>query len=138
VIAISDWRAQWKSFFEAVKIFIGQTNMQGSEILFEITGVLRSRNGDDVLPLGENPGKSQLRRRTVDFLSHLSYSLGQMQIAPEIISLEPGMMTAPVVLWNVIRRLESPSEKATSQWAVSNKAGAQLPACTQDFAFRIP
>src|ERR1039458_9726892 len=119
-------------------MLIGQMNVHGSEIFFEIAYVLRSGDGDDILALSEHPGKGQLRGRTADLLCDLPHGLGQMQIALEVFALEPGMVTPPVVLRNGILRLEPSSEETASHWAVGDKADAQLPARLQDIAFGIP
>ena len=61
-----------------------------------------------------------------------------MQIALEVLALEPGMATPPVVLGNVLRRLEPSGEEAASQRAVGDKADAQFPAGLQNFALGVP
>ena len=99
---------------------------------------LRPRDWDNVLALGQHPGQRQLRRRAADFLRDSLHRLGQMQITLEVLTLEPGMATPPVVLGNVLRRPESSGEETTSQWAVGHKTDAQFPAGLQDFALGIP
>src|ERR1017187_4645366 len=106
----------------------GQMNVHGSAIFFQIACVFRPGNWDDILALSEHPGKSQLRRRTADLLRDLSHGLGQMQLALEVFALERGMVTPPVVLRNVVLRPEASSKETASQWAVGDKAVAQLAA----------
>lgn len=68
MVSLAGCHAHRKSLIEAAKLFIGQINIQGPEILFEIARVFRSWDGDDILALSEHPGKGQLRGPTGDFL----------------------------------------------------------------------
>src|SRR5207247_578015 len=112
--------------FDAGEIVLGELDLHCAGVLLEVRPPLRSRDRHDVLATREHPGERELRGRDPLLARNLLDALDEIEIAPEGLSLEAGMVLAEVVLVEVVGRAEAPGEETASEWAVRDEPDSEL------------
>src|SRR5260370_39553539 len=94
--------------------------------------MLGTRNGHDVRPFREQPGKRELTRRAVLLARQLLHPAHQIEILLEVLALEARMILAPVAVLDVLRPLDLASQEPTAQRAVGDEPDLELANGRQD------
>ena len=103
----------------------------------KISAALGSGDGNDVVPLGQHPGKGELSRRAALFGSKSPDPLHQLHVPTEILLLETGHVAAPIVLGKIIEAGDLGGQKPTAKRTVSDEADAKLAHRIEQLAFRV-
>src|SRR5262249_39729117 len=111
--------------------------VDGCGVALEIRASLRPRNGHGVIPLGENPGQRDLRRR-----GGLPHGKGleppyERKVSVEVVALEARQAPAQVVVRKGGHAGDTTGEKPTAERAEGNQRDAKLPADRNDAGFRV-
>ena len=90
-------------------------------------------DGNDVRPLGEQPGERDLACGAALFRGDGLDFLDQGQVAGEVVALESRRVAPIIVGRQILEAAETPGEEAASEWAVGDEADAERPAGAEDF-----
>src|SRR5581483_9924499 len=106
-IALAGSGSGGKYFLDASQIINRQLHIQCADILLEILPPFGAGNGNDVIPLGQDPGERQLRRRAALLLSQLLNLGDEVEILLKVFSLEPRGVAAVVIRGKIFEAFET-------------------------------
>src|SRR5919108_932599 len=115
-----------------------QLDVGGSNVLLQVGHALGSGDRDDVVSLAEHPAQCELSRSDSLLRSDLLDALDELEIPPEVVSLEAWVVAAEVVRLEVIDRAKPSGEKSSPQRTVGHEANAKLAHRGEDLIFRAP
>src|SRR5881398_2239538 len=108
-----------------------------AHVLLEVRPPLRSRDGDDVLALGEHPGERELRGPAALARRERLEVAHQVEVFLEVLALEARREAAVVVGREVLEALDLPGQEAAPERAVGDEADPQLAARREDPVLRV-
>jgi len=80
-----------------------------ANILFQPGKAAGAGNRDYIIVTADEPSQRKLSGSTVFFLGDLTQAFGSGQILPELLSLEWGLATTPIIRGQVIKPPETPA-----------------------------
>src|SRR5215210_8672616 len=137
MVALTGSYTLGRHLLDRLQIGGAQLYLQRAEILFEISALLRTGNGDDVSALRQQPGQRELRRRALLAPGDLLHPSNQVEIALEVLALEPRRVAPVIVLRQVFECPETSGQKSSPERAVGHKPDAQLATQGQHLIFGI-
>src|SRR5260370_2647717 len=99
--------------------------------------MLGTRNGHDVRPFREQPGKRELTRRAALLARQLLHPAHEIEILLEILALEARMILAPVAFLDVLRPFDLAGQESAAQRAVRDETDLEFANGRQDFVLDI-
>src|SRR5712692_5547287 len=129
--------ARRRHFVNARQVLRREHDFNRPEILVQISASLGADEGNNLFAARQQPGKRELRGRTVFLPGDLLDAPDKLEIALEIFSLEARGIAAVVAGREVLEALDLPRQEAAAQRGVSDKSNAQPAARRQDFGFGV-
>src|SRR5262249_52404909 len=102
LIALPAGRAFRCRLVDPLQVLARQGDPERGHVLLQVLAALGARDGNDALPLGQEPRQGQLGRRHLLRGGDLPYPVHELQVLLEILSLKPRPMATPVVLWQIL------------------------------------
>ena len=96
-VALTTSSALRGDLFQTAQIVGGKVYAEGCDVFFQILAALRAGNGNDIVALRQQPGKSELPRSTFLFLRYKLDSSDEIEILLKIFALETRRKSAIVV-----------------------------------------
>jgi hypothetical protein len=127
----------WKSAVNLFQFDFAQVDIERLYVLLKTAAVSSAGDGNNVIALGEDPGKRKLRRGAVLLTRNLFNFLNEINILLEVISLKSSNAAAEVIGREIFETLDLSGKKAAAKRTVGNKPNAQFAACGQNFIFGI-
>lgn len=94
------------------EILSRQCNLKRSEVLLHPLQPLGAGNRHDLLPLRKEPGQRKLCRGVAFLGCHLPDQRDDLQVPGEVLSLEPRVMAAVIILRQILEALDLSSQKS--------------------------
>ena len=110
---------------EAVELVGAQLDAICTGVLLDSWHALRSRDGDDVISLGEQPGQRDLGRGAPHLVGDGLDFVGTAQIVREVLSTETRVRPAEVGLVQVVDRSHLAGQHPAAQGRVGHEANAE-------------
>lgn len=117
-------------------LLVAQLKQRRGRIFVHFGGRLRTRDGDDLRSLRQQPRKSDLCRGASMGIGHVFQSLHQIQDLGEVFLRVLGQHAAQVTLRDVCVRLELAGQNTAPNRAVGHDSHTQLAAGFQDLRGR--
>ena len=105
-IAISSRDAGGKNFIDTAYVVLAELHVESRNVLFQILATLSSRDGHDVLVLGQHPCQRQLSRLAAFLFRDFLDSTNQGEIFLKVLTLKARRESAVVVF----RKIFEPGE----------------------------
>src|SRR6185436_14810344 len=103
-----------------------EMDADGRRVLLDPFAPLRTRNGNEVVPLCEHPGQGELGGRATFSRGDARDALDDREVPPEVVALEARVVPPPVVGREVVGRRVAAGQESAAERAVGDKADAQL------------
>src|SRR6266849_678406 len=109
-----------------------------ARVLLEVLPPLRAGDGDDVVPLSQEPGEDELAGFHALLLGDLLDPMDEREVVLEVPVLEARMLTAPVIRGEVAEVLDPSRQEAAAEGRVGDEGDAELPTGGQGLLRRVP
>src|SRR5215213_1509646 len=137
-VALAGGRPARHDLLDAGEVVFGEPYTGGTGVLFEVLAALGTRDGDDVVTLGEQPCEGELPRGDALAVGDLAHPVRQLQVFREVLLRKAGESgAAGVVLGHVLDAPPTSGEEASSERAVGDETNAELSDGRQDFILHI-
>src|SRR3989449_2834661 len=123
--------------FDPSQILRAELNSRGPDVFLQVAASLGPGNRHHVLTLGQQPRERELGGRAPLLSRQLLHPRDEIQVLREVRALEARVVAAPIVLRQVVERLEPPREEPSPDGAVGDEPDAQLAARRQDLVLGI-
>src|SRR5215213_6101097 len=87
-VALADSRSARHSLFNAGEVVFRERYTSGTGVVFEVLAALGPWDGDDVIPLREQPREDELPRGDALAVGDLAHPVRQLQVLPEVLLRE--------------------------------------------------
>src|SRR5262249_10887358 len=111
---------------EPLDVLRAELHADRTEVLVEPVATLGARDRHDIAALREQPGEHQLAGRAALLARELLYFFHELDVALEILFLEPWMLAATVVDGNVGDLVHLAGEEATAERRVGDERDPEL------------
>jgi hypothetical protein len=107
-------------------VFLAQLDLQGANILLNPGKRSGTRDGEEVVTLGQDPGQGQLTSSGVLLLRELSDAVDELEVLGEVLGGEAWCELAEVTLLEVVGAADLTTEHASSNGRVGYDGDAEL------------
>src|SRR5260370_15158211 len=126
-----------RDFVDPREISNGKIDIERTDIFLQIVAPFGAGDWDDVVALGQYPGKRKLRRRALFRAGNFANSLHEIEIALKIIALKSWRRAPEIVFLQILRLFDFAGQKSAAQRTVRHEADAKLPANTKHFLLGV-
>ena len=109
-------------FVEPGQLVLGKHDGIRARILLKARNAFRSRNGYDVVALGQQPRQGDLGGRGTD----VAQLVRTAEVVPEVLREEPGVGLAVIAVGQLLRRPDRTGQEAAAQRRVCDEPDSQF------------
>src|SRR5829696_3516975 len=137
-VTLASGRAARHGLLDAGEVVFGECYTGGASIVFEVLAALGPWDGDDVVPLDEQPSEGQLSRGDPLAFGDLAHLVRQFQVLFEVLLREAWEAgTSGVVLGHILYAPPASGEEAPPERAVGDEPDAQFAHGRQDLVLHL-
>src|SRR5215218_4956609 len=137
-VTLASGRAARHGLLDAGEVVFGECYTGGASIVFEVLAALGPWDGDDVIPLDEQPSEGQLSRGDPLAFGDLAHLVRQFQVLFEVLLREAWEAgTSGVVLGHILYAPPASGEEAPPERAVGDEPDAQFAHGRQDLVLHL-